>query len=246
MDEKRKKGRWAGLLSIALGNTLDNADGGLVNILFPVLRQSLRLQLPALGLLTAIGRLSRMLFGPLWAMAADKWNRKTIFVIVTGVWGVWTVLAGFARSFEQFLVLYAIGSIGTVAAEPIAGSIAADLFARTERGKAFGVLRAITGMGTVVLIPVMGSFTKQPEGWRPALFLMGGLSVLSGLMTLALLKEPPAAPPRTGRTGLAKGLSRARRPSTGAPPSGCSGSRLSFFWGSASSSSRASSWGFSP
>ncbi len=184
------KHRWRSLFVLAFGNMIDTADGGLVNALFPAIRQALALNLESLGIFTAISRIARMVFGPLWAWAGDRWNRKTLMFIVTGVWGIWTVLAGFAQNETQLMVLYAIGAVGVVAAEPLSSSIASDLFPPEERGKAFGALRGIGGVGFVVFAPIMGLLSQSPEGWRWAMFGMGGLSIVSGILILIFFKDP--------------------------------------------------------
>ena len=182
--------RWQNLLVLALANMVDTAETGLVNALFPAIRAALHLNLEALGVLSAIGKVSRMVFGPLWSMAADRWNRKTLMFLVTGVWGIFTVLAGLAQNETQLLWLYALGSVGTVAAEPLASSITADLFPESERGKAFGALRALGGLGFVLLAPVVGLLSKSPDGWRMAMYLLGGLSMFSGVLILLLFRDP--------------------------------------------------------
>jgi len=191
MEPTPPKGRWRSLFALAFGNMIDTADGGLVNALFPAMRQALNLNLETLGLFTAISRFARMIFGPLWALAGDRWSRKTLMFIVTGVWGFWTILAGFAQTETQLLVLYAIGAVGLVAAEPLSASMTSDLFAPKERGKAFGALRGIGGIGFVVFAPILGLLSKSAEGWRWAMIGMGVLSVVSGLGILLFVKDPP-------------------------------------------------------
>ena len=190
MSPLNPKQRWKNLLVLAFGNMIDTADGGLINALFPAIRTALHMNLETLGQFTAIGRLARMLFGPLWAMAADFWNRKLLMFIVTGIWGIWTILAGLAQNQTELMILYAIGAIGSVAAEPLTTAIAADLFPPGERGKAFGALRALGGFGFLVFAPLIGLFSRSPEGWRWAMFTMGGLSVLSGIIILIFLRDP--------------------------------------------------------
>jgi MFS family permease len=92
-----------------------------------------------------------MIFGPLWAFAADKWGRKRVLFIVTGVWGLFTIAAGFAPSYPVLIALYAISVIGTVASEPIINGLLPDLFRSSERGKAYGLVRGIgAGLGIVI------------------------------------------------------------------------------------------------
>lgn len=182
--------RWNSVLSLAFGNAIDNADGKLFNFIFPSIRTALGMNLAALGLLTAIGLVARMLFGPLWALAGDRWNRKALMILVTGVWGLWTVFAGLAQTEMQFIILYTIAALGTVATEPLTSSITSDLFPDAERGRAFGVLRGVGGLLLLVFVPLGIWFTHYPDGWRWALFAVGGLSMLSGVLILIFLHDP--------------------------------------------------------
>ncbi len=186
----KPKGRWSALWAMAFGFMADGTEGGLVNTLFPVIQQALGLQLTALGLMTSISRFARMIFGPIWSILADKYGRKRILFLVTGVWGIWIGLAGLAQNFTQLLILYAIGVIGTVASEPIANGILGDLFEEDERGKAFGAIRMASSFGGLVLTPLIGQLSRVEDGWRIGLFIMGGLSVLSGILILIFVDDP--------------------------------------------------------
>lgn len=185
-----RKGRWRSLSAMAVAFVSDNTESGLVNTLFPVIRQALGLGIDALGILTSISRFARMLFGPLWSMAADRFGRKRVLFIVTGLWGLWTAAAGFAQDFNQLLILYAIGVIGTVAGEPISNGLLADLFEEDERGKAYGAIRSIGTAGGLILTPLIGQLARVEDGWRYGMFIMGGISLLSGLLILLFVTEP--------------------------------------------------------
>jgi len=195
---QKAKGRWGGLLSMAFSFVIDSTEGGLINSLFPVIRDALGMSLSALGIFSSISKFARMIFGPIWAMLADKFGRKRVLVFITGVWGIWTALAGLAQNQTQLFILYTIGVIGTVASEPIANGIIVDLFESKERGKAYGSLRSITGLLSVVFTPLIGQLANIDNGWRYGMYLMGGLSILSGVLIQIFLKEPER---RTGETG---------------------------------------------
>jgi MFS family permease len=187
---EKVKRRGGGLVALAFAQIVDGFEGGLVNTLFPVIRDALGLQTSALGILTAMSRFARMLFGPVWAGLADRFGRKKILFIATGLWGLWTVAAGFAQDPTQLFILYGIGVIGTVAGEPIANGIIVDMFSSKERGRAFGILRTIGMIASVVATPLIGQFANVEDGWRYGMFLMGGISVLSGVLILLLVQEP--------------------------------------------------------
>lgn len=187
---ENKQGRKRGLVALAFASIIDGFEGGLINTLFPVIRDALNLQTSALGIMAAISRFARMLAGPAWAMLADKYGRKKILFIATGLWGLWTVAAGFAQDFTQLLILFSLGVLGTVAAEPIVNGLIADIYESHERGRAFGLLRTMTTAGSVLGTPLIGHLADSPDGWRWGMFLTGGISVLSGVLILVFVREP--------------------------------------------------------
>ena len=68
VQTKKLKGRWRGLFAMAFSFVIDNTEGGLINSLFPVIRDALGMSLSTLGIFSSISRFARMIFGPLWAM----------------------------------------------------------------------------------------------------------------------------------------------------------------------------------
>lgn len=191
LSEEYKKSRWRGLSAMAVAFVSDNMEGGLINTLFPVIMEALKLELGALGVMSSISKYARMLFGTLWSMVADRYGRKRVLVFVTGVWGLWTAAAGLAQDYTQLLILYSIGVIGTVAGEPIANGLLADMFDDKERGKAYGAMRSIGSFGSLFLTPLIGQLANIQDGWRIGMYIMGGLSVLSGILIVIFVKEPP-------------------------------------------------------
>src|SRR5690349_6413475 len=188
------KGRWLTVGVLSLLQMVENSEGGLINSLFPVIRTDLGLSLGALGVLTSVGKFARMLFGPVWAMLGDRYGRKLILVI-TALWGVWTIAAGLAQTFNPLVLLYAIGVLGTVAGEPISNGLVSDLFKPNERGKVYGTMRSITGAGSILLTPLIGQLAGIPnnQGWRIGMYLMGAIGVLGGILTWTFATDPRKA-----------------------------------------------------
>ncbi|MCP4756371.1 MAG: MFS transporter [Proteobacteria bacterium] len=195
MDKQPKKkqpGKWRALMSIAAAQFIDFGEGGVLSSMFPLIRKSLGLDVGHLGAITAAKRVVGTVFTPIWGMAADRFSRKTVLVWATGVWGIWTLLIGFAASYEYLLILSIIAGIGLVALQSPLNSLISDLFKEEERGKAFGILRTISFIGTVVSILLLGVLGKSmPDlGWRIGFWSFGGLSILSGLLIWAFVDEP--------------------------------------------------------
>ncbi len=184
------KGRFMGTVSLGISQSIDNSEGGVSKTFFPQIMVAFGLGNTELGLLNALGNAARMIFGPFWAVLADKFGRKPILFVVTGVWGLWTIATGFASSWPMLLALYSIALIGTVASEPILNGLLGSLYKRSERGRAFGLVRSVSAGIGIVLTPALGQFGRNPEGWRFAMITMGILSLISGILILIFVKEP--------------------------------------------------------
>ena len=83
-------------------------------------------------------------------------------------------------------------------------------------------MRGVSSAIGIVLTPALGQFGGNPDGWRYAMFVMGGLSIFSGLLILLFVHEPKhvshgghrgAESPRPGYSGSAtpRSCSRSRR-----------------------------------
>ena len=142
-SQSATKNRWLTVTVLSTLQLIENSEGGLINSLFPVIRADLGLTLTSLGILTSIGKFARMIFGPIWAILGDRFGRKLILVL-TALWGVWMVAAGFAQNFNQLVLLYGIGVLGTVAAEPISNGLVSDIFKPNERGKVYGTMPTLS------------------------------------------------------------------------------------------------------
>ena len=193
-DEERDfvppKGRFAATVVLGASQAIDNSEGGVSKTFFPQIMAAFGLGNTELGLLNALGNAARMLFGPLWAIMADKFGRKLILFVVTGLWGLWTIGAAFTQSWGMLLLIYGISLVGTVASEPILNGLLGSLYKRSERGKAFGTVRSVGSALGFIMTPLLGQFGNNPEGWRYAFITMGILSLVSGVLILIFVKEP--------------------------------------------------------
>ncbi|MBB1501843.1 MFS transporter [Propioniciclava sp. MC1683] len=184
------KGRLGATIALGVSQSIDNSEGGVSKTFFPQIMTAFGLGNTELGLLVALGNAARMIFGPVWALLADKFGRKLILFVVTGLWGFWTIGAAFTNSWNMLLLIYGISLVGTVASEPILNGLLGSLYKRSERGKAFGTVRSVSSALGFVMTPLLGQFGGDPDGWRKAFITMGILSLVSGVLILVFVKEP--------------------------------------------------------
>jgi len=179
------------LTALGFGFFIDSAEDVALPMLWPAVRTSLGLSYAQLGYIDSIRVIFQTFSGPFWGMLADRYNRKWILVIGTGVWGLWTSICGLATDYWQLLLVRVIACIGLGCLYPAAFSILADAFGPKQRGRAMGTISAIGMFGIVAGALAFGEVIGISEnGWRIGFIGLGLTSVLSGLVIAILVKEP--------------------------------------------------------
>ncbi|MFF0747212.1 MFS transporter [Streptomyces sp. NPDC004111] len=184
------KGRYRQLTLLGGTMIVDSTEASLVSSLFPLIRQSLGISLGALGILTAASKIVGVFTGPFWIWAAQRYSRKSVLVVATGLWGVWGIAAGFSQNFTQLLVFYTVLAAGYAAAGPIITEILGDLFSSSSRGRAVGVLYGTVSLVGAVIGPLKGQLAGVDEGWRWGLWGIGVFNVVLGIALLVWFHDP--------------------------------------------------------
>lgn len=186
---EKKKQRRRTLFALSFGYFIDQGEGQAMSVLFPTLQSLWGLSYANLGVISTIRNLLQSLSSPFWGFISDKISRKTVILFGTGIWGLWTAAVGFTQNFGQLLTIRAISGIGLGCLMPATFSIMSDTYPPKDRGKALGLMEA-TGVFGIIIATVGLGFLATPTLWRWGYFLLGGFSVISGLLVWFLVKEP--------------------------------------------------------
>ena len=189
VSPEKKKERRRTLLALSFGYFIDQGEGQAMSVLFPTLQSLWGLSYGNLGLISTIRNLLQSLSAPFWGFISDKMSRKKVILFGTGIWGLWTAAVGLTQNFGQLLVIRAISGIGLGCLMPATFSIMSDIFPPKDRGKALGMLEA-TGIFGIIIATVGLGFLATPALWRWGYFLLGGFSVISGIVVWFFVKEP--------------------------------------------------------
>jgi MFS family permease len=189
VTSEKKRNRRRTLFALSFGYFIDQGEGQALSVLFPTLQALWGLSYGNLGVISTIRNLLQSISAPFWGFISDKVSRKMVILFGTGIWGLWTAAIGFTQNFGQLLVIRAISGIGLGCLMPATFSIMSDTFPPKDRGKALGILEA-TGVLGIIIATVGLGFLATPTLWRWGYFLLGGFSVISGLMVWFLVNEP--------------------------------------------------------
>ncbi len=185
----KKSGRT--LFSLGLGYLIDQGESQSMGVLTPILlRVFPGVNLAMIGIMETLRSIAGTVSAPFWGYLADKWSRKKILIIGTGIWGLWTIAVGLMPAFNSLMVVRIISGLGLGCLMPATFSLLGDHFPQEKRGKALGVIGFVGLMGTVIGVIVLG-FVANEQLWRWGFIGLGIASVISGIVMWILVEEPP-------------------------------------------------------
>ncbi|MCX4725601.1 MFS transporter [Streptomyces sp. NBC_01306] len=182
--------RWRQLALLSAANSMDNTEQSVVSVMFPALRSALALPLSALSILMAVSKLVGVVTGPLWVLLAQRYSRKRVLALCSGLWGIWTITVGLAQNFSQLLILFTIAAGGFAGGGPLINGILADLFDDSARGRAAGYMYGLIALVTAVAGPLLGQLSQVEDGWRYGFFAAGASNIVLGVLVLRFFDDP--------------------------------------------------------
>jgi len=125
---------------------------------------------------------------PLYARLADMHGRKPVFMTGIALFVGGSMLCGFASSMALLIVFRTIQGLGAGAVQPIAFTIAGDIFESEQRAKIQGLFSGVWGAAAVVG-PAIGSIITTTVGWRWVFFVNAPVGLLAAVLIGRFLHE---------------------------------------------------------
>lgn len=159
------------LFVLMLGHFANDMLGGILPVLFPVMKLQHGLTNAQLGLVTLAFTTTSSLTQPLFGYFSDTHGRRW-FVPATLLWGACCAAAyGFISSYVAFIGLAALAGIGSGAFHPLGASNAAAVSSDERRNAAMSWYTVAGGIG-YGLGPIVGSVLMAAFGPRGTLWLL--------------------------------------------------------------------------
>ncbi|GAA1439141.1 MDR family MFS transporter [Leifsonia poae] len=125
---------------------------------------------------------------PVYAKLSDMVGRKPIILIGIGLFLLGSVLCGFAWSMPALIAFRAVQGLGAGAVQPMAITIAGDIYTVAERAKTQGYLASVWAISSVVG-PTLGGVFSQFASWRWIFFVNVPLCILAAWMLMRTFHE---------------------------------------------------------
>lgn len=101
---------------------------------------------------------------PIYSRLADIYGRKPVFMIGMALFVLGSVLCGTATSMPALIAFRALQGLGAGAVQPIAFTIAGDIFTPRQRARMQGMFSGVWGVSAIVG-PAIGGVITTTVGW---------------------------------------------------------------------------------
>lgn len=125
---------------------------------------------------------------PIYAKLSDVVGRKPIILIGIGLFLLGSILCGVAWSMPALIAFRVLQGLGAGAVQPMAITIAGDIYTLTERAKVQGYLASVWAVSSVVG-PTLGGVFSSLGIWRGIFLVNIPLCLLAGWMLLRAFRE---------------------------------------------------------
>jgi EmrB/QacA subfamily drug resistance transporter len=125
---------------------------------------------------------------PVYAKLADTFGRKPLMLFGIGMFLLGSLLCGLAWSMPALIVFRAVQGLGAGAVQPMAITIAGDIYTVAERATTQGYLASVWAVSSVVG-PTLGGVFSQLDQWRWIFFVNIPLCLLAGVLILRSFHE---------------------------------------------------------
>lgn len=172
--------KWLVVFILSAGLGLDYLARLAINSVFPLLRQDLQMSDFEIGLSATAFLWTYAFLSPLAGWAGDRFPRRTVLVLSVVMWGIVTLLCGFATETWQLLVGRVLLGVSQACYIPTAQALVTDLHTPRTQAKAIGIFMAGCYVG-IFVAGMPAAWVSTSFGWRTMFLLVGGLTLIFAL-----------------------------------------------------------------
>jgi EmrB/QacA subfamily drug resistance transporter len=184
--------RWLALVLLALAQFVVVLDASIVNIALPSIASDLRISGDKLDWVV---NAYVLVFGGcllLGGRMADLLGRRLIFMVGLVLFGIASLVGGFATSEATLIAARAVQGLGGALLSPAALSIITTTFKEgSERNKALGVWGAVAGGGGAAGV-LLGGVLTDTLGWEWVFFVNTPITLAAAALAPVLIRESHA------------------------------------------------------
>jgi len=178
------------LFVLVLGTLMGALDSTIVLLAFPTIVTSLHANIATAIWIILIYLLVLGVTTTPLGRIGDIYGRSRLFISGFALFTVGSALCGFSTGIESLILFRGIQAFGGSLLQANSGAIIADVFARKERGTAFG-FNSLGFTGGAMIGIVLGGLLTTLLGWQYIFFINIPIGIAAVILGIAYLKEVP-------------------------------------------------------
>jgi MFS family permease len=178
------------LIGCFLAWMFDAQDMCILGLAIPLVIKDFGLSLTEAGGLASAGLIGTAIGALFWGSISDKIGRKNAMLWCLTVFGLFTVLGGYANDIGTLAILRFIAGLGLGGETVIGGTMITETFPPEKRAFKNGTVQSAFAVGYLLAL-VVNYLLVAAYGWR-VLFWSAGLVIVGILFILAFVPETPA------------------------------------------------------
>ncbi|MDD3224254.1 MAG: MFS transporter [Clostridium sp.] len=166
----------------------DNIIIGLFPPLFSLIAKDLKIQVSALGIVSAINILVTALSSVVWGYLSGKYNRKKLIMIGTVIWSISVFFTSVSYNYLELLLSQFFTGIGLGCISSIGFSVLTDYIPKKRRGMLLSLWGMSQGFGGIIGA-LMASLISTASNWRMPFKIVSIIGILL-IFLYIFVKEP--------------------------------------------------------
>jgi len=193
--------RWLAAIVMIVGALMDMIDVTIVNVALPSIRRDLHASATALEWVVSGYMLAFAAALIIAGNLGDKFGRKRLFLSGAALFGLASLAAGLSGSGAELIAARVVQGAAAAAMAPQVLATFRVIFAREERGKAFGIYGAMLGFASAIGLVLGGLLTEANVfgwEWRSVFFVNVPVAVaalIAGARYVPETRDPAARRP---------------------------------------------------
>lgn len=159
--------------------------------LLPQVAQDLHVSVPHAGVVVSAYALGVVVGAPLIAVIAARYARHVVLLTLMALFAAGNIASALAPSFNLLVTARFLAGLPHGAYFGVAALVAAGMVAPHQRGRAIGRVMMGLTLATLVGTPLTAWF-GQALGWRAAFAIVGGISLLTIVLTMLFVPRDRA------------------------------------------------------
>lgn len=161
-----------------------------ISVAAPLIKNEWSLSASELGLIFSAFAVPYTVMQIAGGWLADKLGPRLVLACLSILWGVSTILTGFAAGVLSLVVFRFLLGIGEGGAFPTATRSFTYWMPATERGFAQGITHSFARLGGAVTPPIVLAIAVT-YGWRESFFILGAISLVWSVAWIWLFRNTP-------------------------------------------------------